>query len=240
MDSLIYPFARAFDMPYYAASEILAIFVIIPTILLSLVGTFLLLFLIVPERRREKLGKFGRVLHDFFNMKFLIIEKILQFFYILSTVFSIALGVVLFLVSLLSLFTGYAYFSFGTLFATVVLIPFFFIVLGPVLIRLGYELTMMGIILVKNVIQINKKLKDQNKEEAAPAPKKAAPKVEAVVKEPAPAGVIPDDEPTVRIPIVEEAPAPAEEAPAPAPVANKFCRNCGTPTEDGICPKCGK
>ena len=213
---------------------------VVLTILLSLVGTLLLLLLIVPERRREKLGKFGRGLHDFFNMKSLIIEKILQFFYILATVFSIVLGVMLFLSALIRLFTFndyYYQFGFRLLFIEGVILPFCFIVIGPVLIRLGYELTMMGIILVKNVIQINKKLKDQNKEEAAPAP---APKVEAVVKEPAPAEVIPDDEPTVRIPIVEEAPAPAEEAPAPAPVANKFCRNCGTPTEDGICPKCGK
>lgn len=43
-------------------------------------------------------------------------------------------------------------------------------VLGPFAIRLLFEGLIMGILLIKNVIQINRKLKDQVEEEAYQAP----------------------------------------------------------------------
>ena len=44
-------------------------------------------------------------------------------------------------------------------------------VLGPIAIRLAYEIIIMGILLVKNVMQINKKLKSQTEEQEYQAPK---------------------------------------------------------------------
>ena len=43
-------------------------------------------------------------------------------------------------------------------------------IVGPFVIRLSYELIMMGLLLVKNVMQINKKLKAQTEDEEYQAP----------------------------------------------------------------------
>ena len=116
---------------------------------------------IVPENKRNGLNKLGQFLHDVFNFKFLIIEKILQFFYVLSTIACVCFGI-----CMLFGFSFYhsSYFNetytqwygiYGILIA----------VIGPFTIRLSYEAIMLGLLLIKNVIQINKKLKSQVEEE---------------------------------------------------------------------------
>ena len=119
---------------------------------------------IIPEKKRAGLNKLGQFLHDVFNFKFLIIEKVLQFFYVLATIACVCLGL-----SMIFGFTAYEwrdkiysdwYGIYGILAAIV----------GPIAIRLSYELIMMGLLLVKNVMQINKKLKSQVDEEEYHAP----------------------------------------------------------------------
>ena len=113
---------------------------------------------IVPEKRRPRLNKLGQFLHDALNFKFLIIEKIMQFFYILSTVSTICYGVAM-------LFGINIYHSeyhsrtdwYGWIGILIALI-------GPIIIRLIYEGLLMFVLLVKNVIQINKKLKATSEE----------------------------------------------------------------------------
>ena len=111
---------------------------------LALVATVLAFIYIVPEERREKMGSFGKFLHDTCNFKYLMVEKILQALYIFSTAAVILFGV-------LMLFrTEYNYWTdsriwmggYGLL----------IIILGPIAIRLSYELMMMAILLLKNVI----------------------------------------------------------------------------------------
>ena len=120
---------------------------------LALVATVLAFIYIVPEERREKMGSFGKFLHDTCNFKYLMVEKILQALYIFSTAAVILFGV-------LMLFrTEYNYWTdsriwmggYGLL----------IIILGPIAIRLSYELMMMAILLLKNVIAINRKLPDK-------------------------------------------------------------------------------
>lgn len=119
---------------------------------------------IIPEKKRANLNKLGQFLHDVFNFKFLIIEKVLQFFYVLATIACVCFGI-----SMIFGVTAYEwrnkiysdwYGIYGILAAIV----------GPIAIRLSYEIIMMGLLLVKNVIQINKKLKNQTEEEAYQAP----------------------------------------------------------------------
>ena len=133
-------------------------------IVATIVFTFLAYKHIIPENKRAGLNKLGQFLHDVFNFKFLIIEKVLQFFYVLATIACVCGGL-----SMIFGFTAYEwrnrvysewYGIYGILAAVV----------GPFAIRLSYELIMMGILLVKNVMQINKKLKDQVEEEAYQAP----------------------------------------------------------------------
>ena len=104
---------------------------------LALVATVLAFIYIVPEERREKMGSFGKFLHDTCNFKYLMVEKILQALYIFSTAAVILFGV-------LMLFrTEYNYWTdsriwmggYGLL----------IIILGPIAIRLSYELMMMAI-----------------------------------------------------------------------------------------------
>ena len=128
-------------------------------IVATIVFTVLAYKYIVPEKKRAGLNKLGQFLHDVFNFKFLIVEKILQFFYVLATIACVCGGL-----AMIFGFTAYEwrdkvyadwYGIYGILAA----------VLGPIAIRISYEFIMMGILLVKNVIQINKKLKNQAEEE---------------------------------------------------------------------------
>lgn len=143
--------------------ENIAIFLIVGAVL-ALVATILAFVYIVPEKRRVKLNKFGKFLHDTVNFKFLIIEKILQALYIFATALVIFSGFfMLFYVQ-----EGYTYHSYYSTYTTPSIwyggYGLLLMILGPIVIRLGYEFLMMAILLVKNVIQINSKLKSESKE----------------------------------------------------------------------------
>lgn len=113
-------------------------------VIIGLVGTILAFIFIVPEKKREKLPSFFKFVHDLFNFKFLIIEKIIQALYIFSTMFIIGFG-----------FFRLFYVPYGTYMGWVGLLLLLF---GPACVRLVYEGCMMFIILVKNSTQINDKL----------------------------------------------------------------------------------
>ena len=85
---------------------------------------------------------------------------------------------------------------------------------------------MMAILLVKNVISINRKLADETG--SAGGDVFAAPDVEELKK------AIQRKEPQPQPPVQ---PQPVWEEPArPA----QFCRECGSRLENGVCPQCGK
>ena len=138
---------------------------------IAFVATILLTVLayifIVPEEKRDKLNKLGQFIHDIFNFKFLIVEKILQFFYVLTTIAAICGG--LCMIPAIRIhnyeFFGETYTEWYGIYGILLA------VLGPIVIRIVYESLMMFILLVKNVIQINKKLKSQTEEEAYKMPK---------------------------------------------------------------------
>lgn len=109
----------------------------------AIAATVLAFIFIVPEKRRAKLNAFGKFLHDTCNFKYLLVEKILQALYIFATAFTILLG-------------------FFSLFQAEFLVGLVMMIVGPIALRLVYELFMMAVLLLKNVIMINKKLKNQN------------------------------------------------------------------------------
>lgn len=172
--------------------------------LLAAGATVLAYLFIVPEKRSKNLNGFGKFLHNLVNFKSLVVEKILQATYIFSTAMVILMGFfMLFYVE-----EGYWgdewYGGQGIL----------LMLLGPVAIRLVYELAMMLILLVKNVIQINNKLKDQTKDEQ---------------------GASPFDLPDISE--FRETPAQFDEVPAQP---TGFCTKCGAMLTDGaFCTKCG-
>lgn len=96
-------------------------------------------------------------------------------------------------------------------------------ILGPIVIRLVYELLMMVIILIKNVISINNKLKNQNGDNAT----------DDVFASPDISGV----REAIKQQVEAKKAETAEEKPA-APAA-KFCIKCGAKLdENGNCPNC--
>ena len=186
-------------------------FGIIATIL-AIIATVAAFILVVPESKREKLGRFGKFLHDAVNFKFLIVEKILQALYIF----------VLFMAP--ETWTGRHWLGgYGIL----------LMVLGPIAVRLCYELLMMAVLLLKNVISINRKLKNQN-ERSADADLFAVPELHRTQ---------PSQPAAPATPVAPAAPAqrstpfqPAEQA---APAAPSFCTRCGAHLdENGHCPNC--
>ncbi|MBQ8793572.1 MAG: hypothetical protein IJZ63_02370 [Clostridia bacterium] len=131
----------------------------------ALAAAILAFIFIVPEKRRVKLNQFGKFLHDLCNFKFLIIEKILQFCYVLATAFSIAAG--FFMLFAVEKHYSYSYYGGGYSYSEWIgYYGFIVMILGPIAVRIGYELMMMALLAVKNIIQINNKLKNQNEETA--------------------------------------------------------------------------
>jgi len=108
--------------------------------ILGLVATILLYVLVFPKSREGTLSKFFRMVKDFFGLKYLVIEKIAKFLYVLET--------------LVVILTGF-FMLFGRTFLTGLLL----MILGPIVVRLVYELFMLAILLVKNVMEINGKIK---------------------------------------------------------------------------------
>ncbi len=129
-------------------------------VLAALLLTVLAFIFIIPEKRRQKLGGFFSWLHGVFNFKKLLIESIFKFFYVFSTIFIIADSIAMF------------FWMLGK--GENVLPAVLLLILGPIALRIMYELIMMFILLVNNVIAINNKLPlngKANNLKAAPAKK---------------------------------------------------------------------
>ena len=184
----------------------------VSAILFAIAATVLAFIFIVPEKRREKLNAFGKFLHDTCNFKYLVVEKLLQALYIFATSLVILNGFFM-------LFQApYGHWLGG--YGLIVMI------IGPIALRLVYELLMMVVLLVKNVIMINKKLKDQT----------GNGDIDSTFAAP--------DMSEMRDSFMQrkEAQNATPAAPNPAPMDQPhFCANCGSQLDaDGKCPNCGK
>ena len=188
-------------------------------LVLAIAATVLAFIFIVPAKRRDQMGKFGKFLHDTCNFRYLIIEKILQALYIFATALTILIGFFMLFCSDWNGWMG----GKGIL----------LMILGPIGVRVTYELLMMAVLLLKNVISINRKLKNQN-ERSADADLFAVPELHRTQPSQPAAPVTP---------VAPAAPAqrstpfqPAEQA---APAAPSFCTRCGAHLdENGHCPNC--
>lgn len=190
-------------------------------VLLAIAATIVLLILVVPEKRREKLPKFFQTIHDICNFKGLLIEKILKVLYVYSTVNIMFMGIL----------TWFSKGSFGKNF----LIGLIMLIVGPIAVRLVYEILMLAVLIVKNVIQINNKLSGKtddpfsNKTDAFSSFKSNNQK-QTTFQQSAPQG--------------QNVVQPQKQTPQQnytAPTDSKFCINCGKPINGNIsvCPHCG-
>lgn len=133
-------------MPTYVAA--------ILGVLAAIACTVLMFIMVLPEKKRDTLPKFFVLVHDFFNFKILVVEYLLKGIYMLATFFSLGYGFFLLFSGTTDLWTGKFQSSAGT--------GLLVMIVGPVVIRLLYEFTMMFLILVKNTTQINKKMPKDN------------------------------------------------------------------------------
>lgn len=109
--------------------------------------------LVLPERKYAKLPRFFKWLADFFNGKKLWLESALKLIYIAITIFYIVYAS---FSAIYLLFSGYPSGFFSMIITGVV---------SVVIVRLFYEGISLGILLVKNVIQINNRLRDKEVKE---------------------------------------------------------------------------
>lgn len=136
----------------------------------AIAATVLFYIFIQPEKKAAKMPKFVRIIRDILDMKDLYLEYALKALYVCGTIFCIVCGVYMFLGFGPNYYGGIRWYGgYGLL----------LMLLGPVALRLVYELILMFVLLVKNTMQINKKIKDQEgpeedqKEAPAPTPEKS-------------------------------------------------------------------
>ena len=130
--------------------------VLIIAAVLTIVATVLLYIFVLPEKKRDSLPKIGQIVHDILHFKSLFIEKIIRFFYVLTTVGCVLVGFFMLFGFRSYIDYHYGYYSNTDWYGGYGLL---LMILGPIATRIVYEAIMMGILLVKNVIQINNKLK---------------------------------------------------------------------------------
>ena len=195
---------------------------IIISLLLAVIATILAFIFIVPEKREKGMNKFGRFLHKTVNFKYLIIEKILQAFYILTTVLCIVFG--FFMLFSFQEVHNYSYSYYTGVHTTTTTtrwvgwVGLLIMIFGPLFIRLMYEGFFMMILLVKNVMSINNKLKNQNDTTQTP-------------------GLFSSGTPDM----LGDSRNTAPYAPNPDAAAwnTRFCQECGSPLDRyGRCPHC--
>lgn len=124
----------------------------------ALAATVLLYIKVLPRKLDGSFNnKWLQFLHDFFHFKKLYLEEVLKGIFVLATVACVCVGVFM----LVSYNEIYHYSRYGSYYTkeSMFLYGLLLIVGGPISLRLAYEGIMMFILLVKNVLEINGKLK---------------------------------------------------------------------------------
>ena len=158
------------------------------TVVLAIIVTIVGVIFFVPKKNRDKFGKGFAKIHDFVNFKTFIVDYVLKALYILATAMCIFGG-------FFTIFTvKTTYTTTGTMFnqtsqahtslsadniGTGILI----MILGPIIVRLFYELIMLAVVGVKNVIEINKKMPEVEEPEAPIEPATPMEPEESTVEE---------------------------------------------------------
>ena len=139
---------------------------IIIGIVLAVAATIFICVRVLPKKYDGRLdSKFLQFLHDFFNFKTFYIEALTKFILVLLTCLCIFVGFLL----MFGKFEYYGYFGM-TFTQSTFLYGLGIMLLGPLVLRVTYEFVMMAILLVQNVIDINRKMKAPAATAAAFAP----------------------------------------------------------------------
>ena len=193
---------------YYRSTDPTPFLII--SIVAAFVATILLFILVLPDKKRANLNGFFKGIADIFNFRTLLIEKIVKFLYTFTTIAAILFGFFMLFMQ-----------EFGRSLALYGLLVMF---ISPIAIRLMFEITMMAILLVKNVIEINNKLGYKNSDDKGNT---SSPFAE------------------LKLPKKVEAPAQPKAAAEPAqqtapaqPKTPSVCATCGTLRANENAPFC--
>ena len=139
---------------------------IIIGIVLAVAATIFICVRVLPKKYDGRLNsKFLQFLHDFFNFKTFYIEALTKFIFVLLTCLCIFVGFLL----MFGKFEYYGYFGM-TFTQSTFLYGLGIMLLGPLVLRVTYEFVMMAILLMQNVIDINRKMKASAANAASFAP----------------------------------------------------------------------
>ena len=148
-------------------------FVTVFSIVAAVVCTILLFVLVLPAKKYAGLNKFFKVVADIFNMRQLLIERILKALYVFLTLECIISGFfTLFYVESSQSIWGPSSTKWHGLEGLVLMI------FGPIVIRVIFEFMMLIIKLVENTNEINKKIPAQSAVNTQPVENYTAPAVQ--------------------------------------------------------------
>ena len=125
--------------------------------ILALAATIVMFILVFPQKRKDKLNGFFKTVRKLLSSEYLLIEKILHFLYVFSTILSILLGVLM----LFWFETRYSYsyyYDYSSSTRWYGYNGILMLVFGPIMLRVIYEIFMMFINLVKNTMDIRNHL----------------------------------------------------------------------------------
>ena len=118
--------------------------------MIATVAAIVLLYVkVLPKKYDGKLdNKYLQWLHNYFNFKRLYIEDILKFLFVVGTVMCVCFGFFMMFSVTETYFGDQSNLTTGLI----------LLIVGPITMRFIFELQMMGVMLVRNVMDINKKL----------------------------------------------------------------------------------
>ncbi len=117
-------------------------------ILSAIAATVLAFIFILPEKKRAALPAALKQIADILDFRTLFLEKIVKALYLFLTFSCICVGL------LMLISVNYGYYT-DVWMGGVGLLT---MIVGPIVIRILFEITMLFILLVQNVMEINKKL----------------------------------------------------------------------------------
>ncbi|MBR5390543.1 MAG: hypothetical protein IK141_04505 [Clostridia bacterium] len=116
--------------------------------LLALAGTIYICVCVMPASKKDGLSPFFQKVHDIVNFRQLLVEYLLKIFYVLSTLLCVCCGFFLLFGKIPGWYSSHSTALYGVL----------LMILGPIICRISYECAMIFILILKNVMEINKHL----------------------------------------------------------------------------------
>ena len=119
-------------------------------VVIALILAIVICAVLLPKAKEGQFVGFAKFIRDYFLLRYLMVEAILRFFFVVNTCASITVGFFL-LFSKVEIGWGES--------QSLAPVGLLVMILGPITFRITYELTMIAIMQLKNTMEINAKIK---------------------------------------------------------------------------------